>query len=123
MMVSPRTSQSSPLPPVVTYAFAPVHKAALGVAFGLMTGALTAVATLFVLALSPVGAEYMGLLGQFFYGYTVSPIGAVVGFFWAFVAGFVAGWFVAFLKNLFTALWMFAIRTKAALTQPFLDHI
>ncbi len=109
--------------PVVTYAFAPVHKAALGVAFGLTTGTLLALATVVRVAVPSVAGDTLALLGQFFYGYEVSPVGAAIGFSWGFVTGFVAGWFLAFLKNLFTALWMFSIRTKAALTQPFLDHI
>ena len=65
----------------------------------------------------------LALLSQFFYGYQVSWIGAVVGAFWAFIAGFVAGWFLAFMKNFVTALWMFGLRVKSSLTQPFLDHI
>jgi ABC-type dipeptide/oligopeptide/nickel transport system permease subunit len=63
------------------------------------------------------------LLSQFFYGYEVSWLGQVVAAFWAFIAGFVAGWFLGFMKNLFTAFWMFGLRVKSSLTQPFLDHI
>jgi hypothetical protein len=112
-----RTSQPSP---VLAYAFSPVHKFALGVASGLTSGGLVAIVTVVGLAISPRG-EWLGLLSQFFYGYEVSLRGAAVGFFWAFVAGFVTGWFAAFLKNLFTALWMLRVRMKAA--PPFLDHI
>jgi hypothetical protein len=111
------------LPPVARYAFAPVHKAALGVATGLTSGALVLLATLITVIAAPVDGMWMLYLSHFFYGYTVSFTGAAVGFFWAFVTGFVAGWFLGFLKNLFTALWLFVIRTKADLTQPFLDHI
>ena len=108
---------------LVAYAFAPVHKAALGVAFGLTAGILTALVTLVDLLMDPGGGLPLGLLGQFFSGYQVSGPGAVIGFCWAFVTGFVAGWFLAFLKNLFTAIWVFLVRAKAELTQPFLDHI
>ena len=108
---------------LVAYAFAPVHKAALGVAFGLTAGALTALVTIAHVALEITNGPRLGLLAQFFYGYDVSWTGAIVGFLWAFVTAFVAGWFLGFLKNLFTALWVFAIRTKAELSQPFLDHI
>lgn len=125
-------SESSSRPPaadpraveaLVAYAFAPVHKAALGVAFGLTAAILTALVTLGHLMVSHGEGLPLGLLGQFFYGYDISPAGALIGAFWAFVAGFVAGWFLAFLKNLCTAIWVFAIRAKAELSQPFLDHI
>lgn len=108
---------------LVAYAFAPVHKAALGVAFGLTAGTLIALLTLAHLLVGHGKGLPLFLLGQFFYGYDVTALGAAIGFFWAFIAGFVAGWFLAFLKNLFTAVWVFAIRAKAALSQPFLDHI
>lgn len=108
---------------LVAYAFAPVHKAALGVAFGLTAGVLVGLVTLTHLLVEHGEGLPLGLLGQFFYGYDVTLSGAAIGFFWAFVAGFVTGWFLAFLKNLFTALWVFAIRAKAELSQPFLDHI
>ena len=109
--------------PVMTYAFAPVHKAALGVACGLTFGALIAAATAVQLIVSPGDGMPLALLSQFFAGYEVSWSGALIGFFWGGVAGFVAGWFLAFLKNLLTALWKFTVRVNSALTQPFLDHI
>lgn len=109
---------------LVAYAFAPVHKAALGVAFGLTAGVAIALLTLTHLLVEQHGEGLpLGLLGQFFYGYDVTIRGAGIGFFWAFVAGFVAGWFLAFLKNLFTAVWVFAIRARASLSHPFLDHL
>jgi hypothetical protein len=108
---------------LIAYAFAPVHHVALGVAFGLTAGALTALITLLQLLFEDGVGLPLGLLGQFFYGYEVSAPGALVGFAWAFATGFVAGWFVGFLKNLCTAVWVFVIRAKAELTQPFLDHL
>ncbi|MBK5296480.1 MAG: hypothetical protein JJE40_04915 [Vicinamibacteria bacterium] len=120
---TPPTTDPRAVEALVAYAFAPVHKAALGVAFGLTAGVLTALVTLAHVLLEHGGGLPLGLLGQFFYGYEVSVPGAAIGFFWAFVTGFVAGWFLAFLKNLCTALWVFLVRTKADLTQPFLDHL
>ena len=51
--------------------------------------------------------------------------GAVIGAWWAFVAGFVAGWFAAFLRNLWCAIWLTNVRIKAHLheTRGFLDQI
>ena len=109
--------------PVVRYAFAPIHKLALGVACGLTAGALVAFATVMQILVGPPDGMPLALLGQFFAGYRVSFTGAAIGFFWGGMVGFVAGWFLAFLKNLFTALWKFGLRLNSALTQPFLDHI
>ena len=116
-------SESAALAPALKYAFSPVHKAALGIAFGLTCSIATALATIVQLLISPDDAMPLALLSQFFYQYQVSWSGAVVGAFWAFIVGFVAGWFLAFMKNFFTALWMFGLRVKSSLTQPFLDHI
>jgi hypothetical protein len=64
-------------------------------------------------------------LAEYLYGYTVSSPGALVGGFWGFVAGFVAGWFFAFCHNLVIAATLFITRTRAELaaTRDFLDHI
>lgn len=107
----------------LTVAIAPVHKRALGVATGLTAGTLVAAVTVLALMLQVDPSDNLGLLANYFYGYTVSWPGVAVGFWWAFVVGFVAGWFLAFMRNLFTALWIFFVRTKAELSQNFLDHI
>jgi hypothetical protein len=106
-------------------AFAPLHKRAFGTAIGLTAGlavvALTAVHVIF----RPEEAISLSLLGQYFYGYSVSWPGALIGGAWAFFAGFVAGWFTAFCRNLIMATWLFIGLTKAELgaTRDFLDHV
>ena len=112
-----------PLPPTLARAFAPVHKSALGAAAGIVFGTLVAGLTVFHVVARPVHAPEISLLSQYFYGYEVSWIGAVVGLFWGFLTGFVAGWFMAFIRNFTTAVWLVIIRARAALSQPFLDHI
>lgn len=110
---------------IVVNAFAPVHKRALGVATGLTAGlALFAVTAFHVIVQPPVGPPIQ-LLAQYFYGYEISWRGALVGLWWGFVVGFVAGWFIAFVRNLALATWIFVVRTRAELTQTrdFLDHI
>ncbi len=94
---------------------------AVGLAAGLTVFSLTA----FHLIVRPAEAIDIGLLGQFFQGYFVSWPGALIGFAWGFFAGFVAGWFTAFCRNLLMATWIFIGRTKAELgaTRDFLDHI
>ena len=109
--------------PIVRYAFAPVHKLALGVACGLSSGVLVAFATLFQMLAGPPDGMPLALLSEFFAGYRISSTGVAIGAFWGAIVGFVAGWFLAFLKNLLTAIWKFGLRVNSALTQPFLDHI
>ena len=122
-MQSPAWRSEEPLPPSLALAFAPIHKSALGIAVGAVSGAIMAVVTVFHTILQPQNAPPIGLLGHYFYGYTVSWSGAAVALAWGFVTGFVAGWFVGFIRNFSTATWLLVVKTKAALSQPFLDHI
>ena len=106
-------------------AFAPIHKLALGVAVGIVSGILVFLMTMGHWAIGPRHGLNLWLLGQYFYGYTVTPAGAVVGLLWGFVTGCIAGWFLAFVCNLAVAVTIFSLRTKAELSQTsdFLDHI
>lgn len=106
-------------------AFAPIHKRAFGTAVGTATALAIALFTVAGVLLDPAGAGPLGLLGQYLAGYTVSWTGVAVGAAWGFFTGFVAGWFIAFSRNLALAAWIFAVRTRAELraTQDFLDHI
>ena len=95
--------------------------AAMGVAGAIFMGLLT-----FVCLVSPRARDFpLQLLGEYFAGYTVTWGGVIVGMLWGFVVAFVAGWFVAFCRNLALAIIAFAIRTRAELeqTKNFLDHI
>jgi hypothetical protein len=106
-------------------AFAPAHKRALGIAVGTATGLTVLLLTFLSLLVDPKGQGNLGLLGEFFFGYTVSWTGAFIGGAWAFFVGFVAGWFTAFARNVGIAIWLFTVRTRAELkaTRDFLDHI
>jgi hypothetical protein len=111
--------------PTLARAFAPVHKRALGVAIGVTAGLCVFLVTAFQIVATPDDGLPLGLLAQYFFGYRVTWTGAVIGFWWGFVAGFAGGWFLAFCRNLAVALWVFVIRTKASFreTSDFLDHI
>jgi hypothetical protein len=104
-------------------AIAPVHKAALGVATGIVAGLVVAAATAFIVVLRPQPEPRLDLLANYFYGYSVSWPGVLIGFVWAFVVGFVAGWFMGFVRNFVTAVWVFFVRTRAQFSRNFLDHI
>ena len=115
------------LPPELALAFAPLHKAAFGLAIGTALGVtvfgITAINLL--RGHNADAALPLWLLGQYFFGYTVSWLGAFIGFAWGMVAGFVAGWFFAFCRNFALAASMFVIKTRAELsaTRDFLDHV
>jgi len=123
MKTMPEQSRSTP-PQPLGLAFLPVDKRAFGVAIGVACGVATALATAIVVLRGADGAN-LWLLRTYFAGYSVSWTGAVVGFAWAFVVGFTAGWFVAFCRNLVLAVSIFVVRTRAELfeTRDFLDHI
>ena len=108
-----------------TIGLGPVHKVALGVAVGTVSGLTVFALTVFHVVLRPQDALDIGLLSQYLTGYSVSWTGAFVGLFWGVLIGFVAGWFVAFVRNLVIAIRVFTIRGKADLAQSrdFLDHI
>jgi hypothetical protein len=106
-------------------AFARVHKRAFGIALGSAAAALIVAATLIGVARGGSFTFPLGLLRQFFPGYSVSLVGALVGGAWAFVVGCAAGWLVALVRNVAVATILFVIRTRAELanTRDFLDHI
>ena len=113
------------LPTELALICAPVHKLALGVAVGVIAGGLVFLLTIFQVIARPPDAPNLLLLREYFYGYDVSVKGAFVGAFWASMAGFVAGWFLAFVRNLYVALRLrfSSARADLANVNDFLDHI
>lgn len=117
--------ENLPIPDELALAFAPLHKRALGIAVGTACGLLVFGFTVFHLILAPERAIDLDLLAEYFYGYSVTWKGSLVGLFWGFVVGFVSGWFLAFSRNVVIATLIFIGRTRAELqaTRDFLDHI
>ncbi|MBL8960028.1 MAG: hypothetical protein JNJ98_09260 [Gemmatimonadetes bacterium] len=128
MANSTMRSASSPedeLRPTIEQAFARVHKAAFGVAVG-TAGALVMGALTVMVLVSPAAATFpLHLMSEYFAGYTVTWPGVFIGMAWGFAVAFVAGWFLAFCRNLSVAITAFSIRTRAEIeqTRTFLDHI
>ena len=105
--------------------FLPLHKMALGIAFGVAAGLLVFAATAIYVIRRPESAPDLSLLNNYFAGYTVSWPGAFIGGAWAGFVGFVFGWFLAFARNFALATEIVILRARAELTQTrdFLDHI
>ena len=85
---------------LIQRAVARLRASVMAVVIGLTSGLALFVATawLVVRGGSNVGAT-LGLLRNYFPGYSVTWPGAFVGFFYAALLGGAAGWFVAFIYN------------------------
>jgi len=106
--------------------FLPLHKLALGVAFGVAAAIVVFAATATIILRDPPEPHVdLGLLAQYFAGYSVSWRGAFIGAGWAAFTGFVVGWFFAFCRNVTLALMVLFVRARAELVQSrdFLDQI
>src|SRR2546426_3858816 len=98
----------------LTRVFAKLDRVALGLSVGAAGGLGLFLATLFVgLGGGPLARPLLGLLGQYFPGYTVTPSGTVVGLAYGFVVGFVGGWSFAFLRNACLFLWVAVLSRRA----------
>jgi hypothetical protein len=123
--MSPETS-SDRVDAAILRAFAPLHRVAMGVAWGIALGVgiflLTAV---LLIKGGPLVGPNLALIGQFFFGYTVTWPGAFVGLLWGFLVGFILGWGFAFTRNLAFWLWLTLIKSRAEMEEygDFLDHM
>ena len=101
---------------VVARVFTRMDKGAFGIALGTVTGLAICMATLWLVVKGGmVVGPRLGLLSQYFWGYTVTWAGAAVGFFYGFVSGFCVGWLFAFLRNALLVFYLFKIRKAAEL--------
>lgn len=88
-------------------AVALLNAKSIGLVFGILLGLLIFVATNWLLVKGPqpnsagqyVVGPHLGLLSQFFVGYSVSFLGSIVGFIYGFALGTIAGTFVGWLYN------------------------
>lgn len=120
---TPRAEQE--LEEELALAFTPLHKRCLGVAVGVTLALVVALATVLHLLRSPDEPFPLVLLSQYMPGYSVSPLGALIGAGWGFFSGFVIGWFFAFARNVVLAIAKVVLHAKAELAESrgFLDHI
>ncbi|MCC7161871.1 MAG: hypothetical protein IT331_05235 [Anaerolineae bacterium] len=76
-----------------------------GIVAGLLIGVIFLIATLWlVIKGGEVVGPHLGLLDQYFWGYSVTYFGSLVGFFYGFVVGFAIGYFVSWTYNLLADL-------------------
>lgn len=118
--------KQSELPRPLLQAFAPLHRVAMGVAWGVTLGGVIFLMTVILLLKGgDVVGPNLSLLGQFLFGFDVSWRGAFMGFLWGFVSGFILGWGFAFMRNLVFWIWLSLVRSRAEMEQfgDFLDHM
>jgi len=77
-----------------------LKKRAFGIALGLFWGLAILLGTWWMLIVGAQG-QIFSKISVFYYGYSVSFIGGLVGFVWSFVFGFIGGVIFAWLYNLF----------------------
>jgi hypothetical protein len=119
-------TQQPEIPKALLKVFARLHPVALGVAFGVVGGAVIYFITAVVLihAHNPLSPD-LTLLAQFLYGYSVTWSGALIGLLWGFALGFAAGWSSAVIRNLIMHWWLVLARSRAEMEyyRDFLDHM
>jgi hypothetical protein len=76
-----------------------------GMVFGILSGLLIFVATIWlVIKGGPVVGPHLGLLSQFFFGYSVTVAGSFIGMGYGLLMGFIAGWVIAWIYNRLVSL-------------------
>jgi hypothetical protein len=70
---------------------------AFGLALGIVAGAAIFILTLWTAAIG--GGGHLYLLRNFYFGYSVSAAGAVLGLIYGFIDGFIGGAILAWLYN------------------------
>jgi hypothetical protein len=111
---------------IILRAFARLDRTAFGTAVGTLLGLLIFSATILVLAKNGnAGGLNLGLLAQYYPGYTVSFAGAFLGLLYGFLTGFVLGWFIALLRNASLGIYLRFVQKKTELSRinEFLDRI
>lgn len=71
---------------------------AFGLAFGILWGLAMFIGTWWIIMSSGV-QEGVPLMGKFYLGYRITPLGSVVGLIWGFFDGLISGVIFAWLYN------------------------
>ncbi len=84
----------------LTTALARLNARAWGIAIGLLLGGGLFVATILLVAKGgPRVGEHLGLLRIYFPGYSVTPVGSLIGFMYGFVVGYALGRLLGMVYN------------------------
>lgn len=104
---------SAPADELLIQTIAKIDRSAFGIAIGVVFGTGIFFATNFLIL---KGGERIGptltLLNQYFYGYSVTFTGSLVGLFYGFAAGFALGWLMAFVRNFLIIIYLHIAKFK-----------
>ena len=109
----------------VIKAFGKLDKLGLAVSTGAVSGLLVFAATLWLALKNDGGLTQMvQLLDQFFFGYTVTVKGAILGMGYTFCWGFLFGWLFAYLHNILVGFYIYRVKRKLEILsfKDFLDN-
>jgi hypothetical protein len=99
---------------VLQTAFVKLDRSALGLSLGMVSGIVLFLATvILILQGGAVIGPRLALLSEYFPGYTVTATGAIVGLAYGFVAGYLAGWTFAFVRNAVVFFYIALVRRRA----------
>lgn len=97
-----------------THVFVKLDPLAFGTALGLAAGLLLFFSTLLVvITSSETAADMLGNLREYIPGFAISVQGSFAGLFFGVIAGFVAGWGIAFMRNTVIVIYMAFIQRRA----------
>jgi protoporphyrinogen oxidase len=96
----PEQEVSAVVRDVLAHVFSRLDPLAFGVSNGAITGLIVFLATLILFIKDgPNAGPHLGLLNNYFIGYSVTMAGSVVGLLYGLVVGFLGGWIFAFFRN------------------------
>ena len=106
-------------------AFAPLNARALGLAIGIVSAVALSALTILSMVVDKERQFPLHLLKNYFFGYSVSYAGIIVGALWAFGTGFIGGWLMAMARNVVIGAWILRAKMRADLeaSRDVLDHI
>jgi len=122
----PQSINQSVVDKAIISAFSRLDKLAFATAVGTVSGLAIFLTTIFLII---KGGNVIGpnleLLSQYFIGYTVSFKGSLIGLGYSFLWGFIFGWLFAYLRNLFTGIYILRIKRKSEYStfKDFIDYI
>lgn len=84
-----------------------LHVRSFGLACGILIGLALFLVTWWIILTKGLSRETT-IVGQFYVGYSISPLGSLVGLVWGFVEGWLGGMFFAWLYNRFAGRFLAA---------------
>lgn len=115
----------TPTDNLIVQSVARLDGSALGMALGTLFGAGIFFATNFlILKQDTLISSSFSLLNQYFWGYSVTFAGSLVGLVYGFVSGFIMGWLIAYIRNFVIKVYLYMAKYKERMisVNNFIDY-